>query len=90
MSEEITIALNADGLWDLVPTTGFHSLDTSQKVDSLMEFEMLENAERFQELFSNTTTREGIDFLIRLHASEEPYNYRLEGPLLEKFMESYA
>jgi hypothetical protein len=90
MSEDITIALNADGLWDLVPTTGFHSLDTSQKVDSLMEFEMLENAERFQELFSNTTTREGIDFLIRLHASEEPYNYRLEGPLLEKFMESYA
>ena len=90
MSEDITIALNADGLWDLVPTTGFHSLNTSQKVDSLMEFEMLENAERFQELFSNTTTREGIDFLIRLHASEEPYNYRLEGPLLEKFMESYA
>jgi len=90
MSEEITIALNADGLWDLVPTTGFHSLDTSQKVDSLMEFEMLENAERFQELLSNTTTKEGIDFLIRLHASEEPYNYRLEGPLLEKFMDSYA
>ena len=90
MSEEIIIALNADGLWDLVPTTGFHSLDTSQKVDSLMEFEMLENAERFQELWSNTTTQEGVDFLIRLHASEEPYNYRLEGPLLEKFMESYA
>ena len=90
MSEEITIALNADGLWDLVPTTGFHSLDTSQKVDSLMEFEMLENAERFQELWSNTTTQEGVDFLIRLHASEEPYNYRLEGPLLAKFMKTYG
>lgn len=90
MSEEITIALNADGLYDLVPTTGFHSLDTSQKVDSLMEFERLENAERFQMLWSNTNSPEGVDFLIRLHSYEEPYNYRLEGPLLAKFMESYG
>jgi len=90
MSEDVTIALNADGLYDLVPTTGFHSLDTSQKVDSLMEFEMLEDAERFQELWTNTTTQEGVDFLIRLHASEAPYNYRLEGPLLAKFIKTYG
>ena len=90
MSEEITIALNADGLYDLVPTTGFHSTNTSQKVDSLMEFEMIEDAERFQKLWSNTTSPEGVEFLIRLHAAEAPYNYRLEGQLLAKFMKTYG
>ena len=90
MSEEITLAVNADGFFDLMPTSGFHSLDTSQKIDSLMEFEHLDIAERYLELWNNTDSKDGIDFLIRLHSYEHPYNYRLEGPLLNKFMESYG
>ena len=90
MSEEIAIALNADGLYDLVPTTGFHSKETSQKVDSLMEVERLEVAERYMELWNNTNTKEGVDFILRLHAYEHPYNYRLEGPLLTKYIGTYG
>ena len=90
MSEEIAIAQNADGFFDLVPTTGFHSLETSQKIDSLMEVETLAVAERFLELWNNTDSKRGIDFLMRVHAVEYPLNYRLEGPLLNKFLKSYG
>jgi hypothetical protein len=55
-----------------------------------MEFEHLDIAERYLELWNNTDSKDGIDFLIRLHSYEHPYNYRLEGPLLNKFMESYG
>jgi len=90
MSEEISIAMNADGYFDLIPTTGLFAKDTSSKVDSIMEVELLEVAERYQELWNNTSTKEGVEFLLRLHSYEHPYNYRLDGPLLEKFIESYA
>ena len=49
MSEEISIALNADGYYDLIPTTGLYAKDTSSKVDSLMEVERLEVAESYQD-----------------------------------------
>ena len=90
MSEEISIAMNADGFYDLVPTTGFHSLDSSQKIDSLMELENLEIAERFLELWNKTDTKQGVDFIMRIHETEFPLNYRIEGPLLNKFLESYG
>ena len=90
MSEEISIALNADGYYDLIPTTGLFAKETSLKVDSLMEVERLEVAERYQELWNNTSSKEGVEFLLRLHAYEHPYNYRLDGPLLEKFIETYG
>ena len=90
MSEQITIALNADGFYDLVPTTGFFSKDTSQKVDSLMEFEKLEIAERYQELWNNTSSQEGVEFLIRMHSYEQPHNYRLDGALLTRVKERFV
>jgi len=90
MSEEISIAMNIDGFYDLLPTTGFHSLDSSQKIDSLMEVETLEIAERFLELWNKTDTKSGVDFLMRIHAMEYPLNYRIEGPLLKKFLKSYG
>mgnify|MGYP001163556448 CR=1 FL=1 len=90
MSEEIAIAQNADGFFDLVPTTGFHSLDTSQKIDSLMEVESLAIAERFLELWNKADSKKSIDFIMRIHSMEFPMNYRLEGPLLTKFLKSYG
>ena len=90
MSSEIAITQNADGFFDLIPTTGFHSLETSQKIDSLMEIESLEIAERYLELWNNTNTKDGVDFLLRLHSYEHPHNYRLDGPLLKNFIETYG
>ena len=90
MSDKIMIAQNADGLYDLVPTTGFHSLNTSQKIDSLMEVKDLDVAERYVELWNNTKTKEGVAFLLKLHNYEHPYNYRLDGPLLTKFIDTYG
>ena len=55
-----------------------------------MEFEKLEIAERYQELWNNTSSQEGVEFLIRMHSYEQPHNYRLDGPLLTRFMESYG
>tara|TARA_Y100001951_G_C11216651_1_gene226158 strand:- start:251 stop:523 length:273 start_codon:yes stop_codon:yes gene_type:complete len=90
MSEKIAIAMNADGLFDLVPTTGLHSLDSSQKIDSLMEVKTLDVAERYLELWNNTNTKRGVAFLLKLHQHEHPYNSRLEGPLLTKFIKTYG
>ena len=90
MSKEIALAVNADGFFDLMPTSGIHSLESSQKIDSLMEFEDLEVAERYLELWNNTKTKEGVDFLLRLHSYEQPHNYRLDGPLLNKFIDTYG
>ena len=90
MSEKIMIAQNADGLYDLVPTTGLHSLNTSQKIDSLMEVKDLDVAERYVQLWNNTKTQSGVAFLLKLHQHEHPYNSRLEGPLLTKFIDTYC
>ena len=90
MSEKIMIAQNADGLYDLVPTTGLHSLNTSQKIDSLMEVKELDVAETYVQLWNNTKTQSGVAFLLKLHQHEHPYNSRLEGPLLTKFIKTYG
>jgi len=90
MSEEMAIKQNADGFFDIVPVTGLYSLNTSQKIDSLMEVKEMADAERFLELWKNAKTKDSASFILRLHEYEYPYNYRLNGPLLTKFMNTYV
>ena len=55
-----------------------------------MEVKDLDVAERYVQLWNNTKTQSGVAFLLKLHQHEHPYNSRLEGPLLTKFIKTYG